>query len=30
MKMKNLAAFALLLGAQPMMAQQLKLNADNI
>ena len=30
MKMKNLAAFALLVGAQPMMAQQLKLNADNI
>ena len=28
--MKNLAAIALLLGAQPMMAQQLKLNADNI
>ena len=30
MKIKNLAAFALLLGVQPMMAQQLKLNADNI
>ncbi len=30
MKMKNLAALALLVGAQPMMAQQLQLNADNI
>ena len=30
MKMKNLAALALLVGAQPIMAQQLKLNADNI